>query len=289
LTEYRRKRERIERDMAILMTCGPKQKKAKIDPRLQDSSKLSFNWEESSEHFEPLGTEILTEVDPTLSFKKRRSNGIRKTSFITNDSQVITEKHETIPVKLKFGKDPSIDTSFLPDRDRDKLKQEEEELRNLAWLERQEQVKVEPLQIDYCYYDGTSHQKTFTVQKGDTIRYFIDEGRLPFPELKGITSDHIIFVKQNIIIPPSYTFYELIMEDKDIKGPLSTWTLSELDRKPLQMQVGQMMSLAKIVIREFYEKNKHLFPYKDWINYDDYVSEKRKQTILTENESKATF
>jgi hypothetical protein len=38
--------------------------------------------------------------------------------------------------------------------------------------------------------------------------------------------------------------------------------------------VGHVMNLAKIVIREFYEKNKHLFPYKDWIWYDDYVSQK---------------
>lgn len=37
------------------------------------------------------------------------------------------------------------------------------------------------------------------------------------------------------------------------------------------------MSMTKIVIREFYEKNRHLFPYKDWIWYDDYVSQKIKE------------
>lgn len=99
----------------------------------------------------------------------------------------------------------------------------------------------------------------------------------------------MIFVKQNIIIPPNYTFYELILEDSEIKGPLSTWKVDEINRKPLQMQgksffasishfkVGHVVHLAKIVIREFYEKNKHLYPYKDWIWYDDYVSQKRKE------------
>jgi len=48
-----------------------------------------------------------------------------------------------------------------------------------------------------------------------------------------------------------------------------------MDRRPLQMQVGHVMNLAKIVIREFYDKNRHLFPYKDWITYDDYLSSKR--------------
>eukprot|EP01126_Amoeba_proteus_P046115 TRINITY_DN5197_c0_g1_i5.p1 TRINITY_DN5197_c0_g1~~TRINITY_DN5197_c0_g1_i5.p1 ORF type:complete len:175 (+),score=46.64 TRINITY_DN5197_c0_g1_i5:675-1199(+) len=169
------------------------------------------------------------------------------------------------------------------------MKQREEELRHLAWLERQDHIKQMPLQIDYCYYDGTSHQKTMTVKKGDTIRHFIDEGRLPFQELKGVSTDSVIFVKQDIIIPPNYTFYELIEEvSKGNKsGPLATWTLDEMDRKPLQMQVGQVMSLAKIVIREFYEKNKHLFPYKDWITLDDHLANlererKRKEAELNE-------
>lgn len=63
-------------------------------------------------------------------------------------------------------KDPSVDTSFLPDRERE---EEEnclrEELRQ-QWSEQQKKLKEEEISITFSYWDGSGHRKTVRVKKG---------------------------------------------------------------------------------------------------------------------------
>lgn len=49
--------------------------------------------------------------------------------------------------------------------------------------------------IDYCFYDGTSQRKSMKLRKGETVRYFLDEARLHFPELKGVSLNDLMFIK----------------------------------------------------------------------------------------------
>ena len=71
-------------------------------------------------------------------------------------------------------KNPTVDTSFLPDQEREqKAKAERERLRR-EWLERQKAIKEELLEITYSYWDGTGHRRTVTCKKGDTVAKFLE-------------------------------------------------------------------------------------------------------------------
>jgi len=70
---------------------------------------------------------------------------------------------ETQLQRKKFRKNPGVDTSFLPDREReDAERREREELRQ-QWLKRQEEMKKEEIEITYSYWDGSGHRKSVVV------------------------------------------------------------------------------------------------------------------------------
>ncbi|KAK0594775.1 hypothetical protein LWI29_000423 [Acer saccharum] len=73
----------------------------------------------------------------------------------------------------KFGKDPTVETSFLPDSEREAEEQAERERLRKQWNREQEQIRNEPLQITYSYWDGTGHRRVIQVRKGDTIGEFL--------------------------------------------------------------------------------------------------------------------
>jgi hypothetical protein len=67
--------------------------------------------------------------------------------------------------RKKFRKNPAVDTSFLPDREReDAERRQREELRQ-EWLKRQEDMKKEEIEITYSYWDGSGHRKSVTVSR----------------------------------------------------------------------------------------------------------------------------
>lgn len=60
-------------------------------------------------------------------------------------------------------KNPEVDTSFLPDRNRELQEAEERERLRKEWLAQQEQIKAESIEITYSYWDGSGHRKTVEV------------------------------------------------------------------------------------------------------------------------------
>ena len=72
-----------------------------------------------------------------------------------------TESGSTAPLK-KLGKDTSVDTSFLPDKEREEREAQERERLKREWLIEQERIKSEPLQVACSYYDGLSHRTQVT-------------------------------------------------------------------------------------------------------------------------------
>jgi protein FAM50 len=62
-------------------------------------------------------------------------------------------------------KNPEVDTSFLPDRDREEADRlAREELRQ-EWLRDQEKMKLEAIEVTYSYWDGSGHRNTVTVSE----------------------------------------------------------------------------------------------------------------------------
>ena len=56
-----------------------------------------------------------------------------------------------------------VDTSFLPDREREEQERREREQLRQEWLRRQEELKNEDIEITYSYWDGSGHRKSVMV------------------------------------------------------------------------------------------------------------------------------
>ncbi|XP_066394714.1 protein XAP5 CIRCADIAN TIMEKEEPER [Miscanthus floridulus] len=204
--------------------------------------------------------------DPRLSFCDDIENGSDEDDF---------EKQETKkngPVKL--GKDPTVETSFLPDREREAEEQAERERLKKQWLHEQELIKNEPLSITYSYWDGTGHRRVIQVRKGDSIGEFlraVQQQLAPeFREVRTTSVENLLYVKEDLIIPHQHSFYELIINKARGKsGPLFHFDVHEDVRTIADATKEKDESHAgKVVERHWYEKNKHIFPASRWEIYD---------------------
>lgn len=63
----------------------------------------------------------------------------------------------------KFRKNPNVDTSFLPDREREEAERRERERLRQEWIQKQEDTKKEEIEVVYSYWDGSGHRKSVMV------------------------------------------------------------------------------------------------------------------------------
>jgi len=205
--------------------------------------------------------------DPRLSFCDDIENGSDEDDFENKETQ-----KKNGPVKL--GKDPTVETSFLPDREREAEEQAERERLKKQWLREQELIKNEPLSITYSYWDGTGHRRVIQVRKGDTIGEFlraVQQQLAPeFREVRTTSVENLLYVKEDLIIPHQHSFYELIINKARGKsGPLFHFDVHEDVRTIADATKEKDESHAgKVVERHWYEKNKHIFPASRWEIYD---------------------
>lgn len=172
-------------------------------------------------------------------------------------------------------KDPTIDTSFLPDKARDAAVEAERQRLMQEWKIQQEQVKQEKLEIVYSYWDGSGHRRTVTVRQGDTIEQFLEQVRKDligeFRELANTSSDALVYVKEDLMLPHDLTFYDLIAcKARGKSGPLFHFDVHDDVRVgAIDVRVEKDESHpGKIVQRHWYERNKHIFPASRWEVYD---------------------
>ncbi|RLM85603.1 protein XAP5 CIRCADIAN TIMEKEEPER isoform X1 [Panicum miliaceum] len=205
--------------------------------------------------------------DPRLSFCDDIENGSDEDDFENHETQ-----KKNGPIKL--GKDPTVETSFLPDREREAEEQAERERLKKQWLREQELIKNEPLSITYSYWDGTGHRRVIQVRKGDTIGEFlraVQQQLAPeFREVRTTSVENLLYVKEDLIIPHQHSFYELIINKARGKsGPLFHFDVHEDVRTIADATKEKDESHAgKVVERHWYEKNKHIFPASRWEIYD---------------------
>lgn len=184
-----------------------------------------------------------------------------------------TEAHSG-GAKKNLGKNPDVDTSFLPDRER---KEEENRLREelrQEWEAKREKVKGEEVEITFSYWDGSGHRRTVRMRKGSTVRQFLKQAlqglRRDFRELRAVGVEQLMYVKEDLILPYYHTFYDFIVaKARGKSGPLfsfdvhdDVWLLSDATMEKDESHAG------KVVLRSWYEKNKHIFPASRWKPYD---------------------
>eukprot|EP00731_Ephydatia_muelleri_P002529 Em0001g2529a len=176
--------------------------------------------------------------------------------------------------KKKMIKNPTVDTSFLPDKDREEAEQKEREHLRQEWLEKQEKIKNEDIDITYSYWDGSGHRKHVQMKKGDSIRQFLQKCleslRKDFSELRAAGPDSLIYVKEDLIIPQHHTFYDFIVtKARGKSGPLFSFDVHEDVRIINDASLEKDESHAgKVCLRSWYERNKHIFPASRWEPYD---------------------
>lgn len=82
---------------------------------------------------------------------------------------------------MRVGMNPEVDTSFLPDVDREEAENRLREQLRLEWVARQERIRMEDIEITYSYWDGTGHRRSIRMKKGSfkllliipTVLYFM--------------------------------------------------------------------------------------------------------------------
>lgn len=187
-------------------------------------------------------------------------------------------------------KNPHVDTSFLPDREREEAEARERQKLRKEWLAEQEKIKTEPVSITYSYWDGSGHRKSVECKKGDSIAVFLERVRQQWPELRGTNVDNMMFIKEDLIIPhvglflsddlPSrsdqsfplqhYTFYDFILnKTRGKSGPLFSFDVRDDVRliNDASIEVEEAHA-GKVVERAWYERNKHIFPASRWEVFD---------------------
>merc|ERR1712032_1464479 len=138
----------------------------------------------------------------------------------------------------------------------------------------QEAIKNDKLEITYSYWDGSGHRRSCVVDKGFSIGRFLAKSKselekTDFPELKSVTIDSLMYVKEDLIIQHNVTFYDLIKNRARGKsGPLFHFDVHDDIRMANDVRVEKDESHAgKIVDRKWYERNKHIFPACRWEEY----------------------
>ncbi|XP_069682023.1 protein FAM50 homolog [Periplaneta americana] len=219
--------------------------------------------------------------------KNRQKQQIQALSFTLDDDE--DEQEEEVnecneeendedkiqpPVKKKIRKNPDVDTSFLPDREReDEENKLREELRQ-EWAAKQSTLKEEEIDITFSYWDGSGHRRTVRMKKGNSMYQFLQRClellRKEFSELKTVTADQLMYVKEDLILPHHYTFYDFIVtKARGKSGPLFTFDVHDDVRLVNDASVEKEESHAgKVLLRSWYERNKHIFPASRWEPYD---------------------
>lgn len=233
--------------------------------------------------------------------KKKEQQKIASLSFDPDEEEEEEEVEEEIPKeevevtgkKKRLGKNPDVDTSFLPDRDREEEENKLREQLRQEWEERQEKMKNEEIDITYSYWDGSGHRRQARMKKGNSIQQFLQKCleslRREFNDLKVVSVDQMMYVKEDLIIPHHYTFYDFIVtKARGKSGPLFSFDVHDDVRIINDASVEKDESHAgKVCLRTWYERNKHIFPASRWEPYDP---EKKwdEYTVSDKNAAKIT-
>uniref|UniRef100_A0A8D8S1Y1 Protein FAM50 homolog n=2 Tax=Cacopsylla melanoneura TaxID=428564 RepID=A0A8D8S1Y1_9HEMI len=195
-----------------------------------------------------------------------------KREYDSSNDESEEDKDQIVVKKIK--KNPDVDTSFLPDREREEQENQlREELRQ-EWAAKQNQLKEEEIDITFSYWDGSGHRRVLRMKKGHSVYHFLQKCmemlRKEFSELKTVMADQLMYVKEDLILPHHYTFYDFIVtKARGKSGPLFSFDVHEDVRMVSDASVEKDESHAgKVVLRNWYERNKHIFPASRWEPYD---------------------
>ncbi|KAG3283706.1 FAM50A-like, partial [Ictidomys tridecemlineatus] len=171
------------------------------------------------------------------------------------------EREEITTKRRKLGKNPDVDTSFLPDQDREEAENRLQEELQQEWEAKQEKVKSEEIEITFSYWAGSGHQPTVKMEKGNTMQPFLQKAleilREDFSKVRSAGVGQLIFCDF------------IVTKARGKNWPLCNFDLHDNGRLLSDATVEKYESHSgKVVLRSWYEKNKHIFPAICWEPYD---------------------
>ncbi|KFO33750.1 protein FAM50B [Fukomys damarensis] len=246
--------------------------KAKQEALLREREKQLAQRKQLEEH--KLQLEMRREKERRREHKRKIANLSFSLDELDGDDGEQGPVAQTSRNKKNLGKNPDVDTSFLPDREREEEeKRLREELRK-EWEAKREQVKHEEMEITFSYWDGSGHRRTVRMSKGSTVQQFLKKAlqglRQDFHELRVASVEQLMYIKEDLILPHYHTFYDFIVtKARGKSGPLFNFDVHDDTRLLSDATVEKDESHAgKVVLRSWYEKNKHIFPASRWEPYD---------------------
>mmetsp|Transcript_3644 Transcript_3644/g.10911 ORF Transcript_3644/g.10911 Transcript_3644/m.10911 type:complete len:352 (-) Transcript_3644:133-1188(-) len=197
-------------------------------------------------------------------------SGPQNPEATADDNRKFAKPTAPLVKRQKFGKNPDIDGSFLPDRDRELAELHERKRLKQEWENEQKKMKEQSIKITYSYWDGSGHRRSLSCKMGTTIGKFLAMVQLEFHELRSVSADMLMYIKEDLIIPHHYSFYDFIVtKARGKSGPLFDFGVHDDVRIVNDASKEKEDAHAgKVVERRWYERNKHIFPASRWEVYD---------------------
>lgn len=262
--------KKAEKDREKLRALEEKQ--AEKNKQRKQIQALSFNVDEDENEDEEEDDD--NDDDDGNDASNDESNDSSSQSSSKKFSSWATTEDGDAPAFKKLRKNPDVDTSFLPDREREEGENRlREELRQ-EWVAQQAALKDQEIPITFSYWDGSGHRRSVTMKKGNSIYQFLQKCletlRKEFSELKTVMADQLMYVKEDLILPHHYSFYDFIVtKARGKSGPLFQFDVHDDIRMISDATVEKEESHAgKVLLRSWYERNKHIFPASRWEPYD---------------------
>ena len=235
-------------------------------------SKDEFQWRREE-------LEKVAEAEQSVPGAKKKKKKKKATSTLSfaDDEEAEEEGAEAAGPSKRPKKNPNVDTSMLPDREREEAAQRRKEELAREWSAEQDAIKAEMLEVTYSYHtpegskDGQKgHRNTVAIPKGFTVQQFLNKCREQVKELRNASPDQLMYVKEDLILPHGTTFYELIVNKARGKsGPLFNFDVHEDVRMVNDARVEKDESHpGKVMEKRVYERHREKFPYSRFEVYD---------------------
>lgn len=156
----REKEQEKERELAAKQAEKKKQKR-QIQTLSFTLNEYDDENEEKKEDKEKEEEEEEGEKDILSSKELKKLKKKKKKQEIKEDS---CEINSAFAKKVK--KNPDVDTSFLPDREREEEENRLREKLRQEWETRQIALKAEEIEITFSYWDGSGHRRSVVMKKG---------------------------------------------------------------------------------------------------------------------------
>ncbi|EPY49842.1 xap-5-like protein [Schizosaccharomyces cryophilus OY26] len=205
--------------------------------------------------------------------KKQLQLNKGKLSFGQEETEEETDDRiQEITLKKKhIGKDPTANTSFLPDAEREALEEARKEEYRKQWLEEQERIKEEEILIPFLYYDGTTTRYSVRIRLKDSVGHILSNMKDQIPGLKRVLDmDKFLLVQSDLIIPHHHELYYFYLNK--VQGP--NGALFDFDALRCQnSEVAATLQLPErkiphLVLKSFYMEYRHVFPCNCWEMFD---------------------